>query len=318
MTRLKVGNTIKTAVNIYRDRFKEFYFIALINSFWIFVPVYGWAKYAAMRGLLARLAYGEVTGNPETIIEARRHIKPKTWLFFGAGLMASLIFLLKTSRMLMVLIVLPQVANYYNIVSISPYLNAISLWLLFVSVSYYYPYWLTSHLFLYELPLATRQNISVARARNIGWQLAEKKSAFRLVVIILCSTLLVSLPYLFVRQIYNFASFSIIIQFTANLLNISGFGIYGFWLLSGALSSYSSLLYLSFAVLYNIFIMPISSILIWLLGWLILHIYFPDSNTVLSLLHLVFNLVLFIAFKAIFIPFWQSLKAVAYYRLEGV
>lgn len=95
MTKLKIGSTIQIAWVIYRDRFKEYYRLALINSFWIFVPVYGWAKYATMMGLLARLAYGEVAGNSETIAEAKRYIKPKTWLFFGAGLMSSLVFYLK-------------------------------------------------------------------------------------------------------------------------------------------------------------------------------------------------------------------------------
>ena len=67
MTKTKVGSALETAGNIYRHRFKEFYFLVLISSFQIFVPVYGWAKYAAMTGLLARLAYGEATSNPETI-----------------------------------------------------------------------------------------------------------------------------------------------------------------------------------------------------------------------------------------------------------
>ena len=79
MNNLKISSTVKTAFCVYRDRFREYYRIAFTNSFWIFVPVYGWAKYAAMMGLLARLAYGEVAGNPETIIEAKRHIKPKKW-----------------------------------------------------------------------------------------------------------------------------------------------------------------------------------------------------------------------------------------------
>lgn len=63
MRKLKIGNTIKTAWRIYRDRFKEYYLLAFTNSFWIFVPLYGWAKYAAMMGLLARLAYGDVADN---------------------------------------------------------------------------------------------------------------------------------------------------------------------------------------------------------------------------------------------------------------
>ena len=310
MTQIKIGNTIKTAGSIYRDRFKEFYLIALINSFWIFVPVYGWAKYAAMRGLLTRLAYGEVIGNPETIVEARRHIKPKTWLFFGAGLIANLVFLLKTLRMLMVEIVLPWVVIKYNIVIVSPYVNAILLWLLYFSITYYYPYWLISHLFLYELPLATRQNVNVAQSRNISWQLAEQKSSFRLIVVIFCFALLISLPYFLFNQIYIFEIISIISQAIANLVKLSGFSLFDFWL------SFLSFFHFPLKSLFNTLLTPIISIVVWILREIILHIYLPDSNTVLSVFHLAFNIVLFIVFRALFIPFWQSLKAVTYYRLN--
>ena len=311
MTKIKVGNTIKTAGNIYRDRFKEFYFLALINSFWIFVPVYGWAKYSAAMGLLARLAYGEATGNPETIVEARRHIKPKTWLFFGAGLMTTLIFILKSLRMSVVLVILPWIAIKYDIVIFSPYVNAALLLLLYFAISYYYPYWLLSHLFLYELPLATSQTTNMAQSRNISWQLAETKSFLRLIAILFCFASFISLPYFFFQQIYNFESFNIISQQTNNLLKLSRFSLSGFWL------SFSSFFHFSLKSFFYTLIMPILSFFAECCFRIILHINIPNPSAVSLLLRFALNLVLFSVFRALLIPFWQLLKAVIYYRLNS-
>ena len=78
-------------LRIYRDNFKKYLKLAFIGYLWIFVPVYGWAKYSAMMGLLGRLAYGEVAEQPEAIKDARRHVKPKMWDFLVAGIIVVLI-----------------------------------------------------------------------------------------------------------------------------------------------------------------------------------------------------------------------------------
>ena len=66
--------------------------MAFVGYLWILVPIYGWAKYSAMMGLISRLAYGEIAEQPETVQDARRYTKAKMWEFFVAGLLASLIF----------------------------------------------------------------------------------------------------------------------------------------------------------------------------------------------------------------------------------
>lgn len=145
MKKLKIISTIKIALQIYRDRFKEYYCLAFRNSFWIFVPVYGWAKYAAMMGLIARLAYGDVTGNSETVREAKRHIKPKTWSFFGAGLMETYTFYLKLFLLFIPLriaiLIIIGTENY-------PVLINSLFWTTALLLAFYYYYWVLSHLFL--------------------------------------------------------------------------------------------------------------------------------------------------------------------------
>ena len=66
MKPLTVGNVVSAGLRIYRDRFLEYFRIAFIGYLWILVPIYGWAKFAAMNGLIARLTFGEVTEKPET------------------------------------------------------------------------------------------------------------------------------------------------------------------------------------------------------------------------------------------------------------
>ncbi|MEM8722041.1 MAG: hypothetical protein AAGE84_22565 [Cyanobacteria bacterium P01_G01_bin.39] len=250
MTKLTIGNTINIAWGVYRDRFKEYYRLAFINSFWIFVPVYGWAKYAAMMGLLARLAYYDVVGNAETVTEAKRHIKPKTWFFFGAGLMASLIFYLKLVLFLLLILILFFLAHS-NLFSIT-----ISFILIFIGPTYYF-YWLRARLFLYELPLAIEQNINATKSRDISWDLVTG-SIFPIQVIIFC-----------------FSTF---------------FGVLFIPIISSA------------SVLYNLFINPFAD--------------FLNSNIILDFFSDTICIIFVVAFNALFIPFWQLLKAVTYYQLN--
>ena len=84
MKPLTVGNVVSAGLRIYRDRFFDYYKLAFIGSLWVLVPVYGWAKYSAMMGLISRLAFGEVTEKPEPIRDAQRFIKPRMWSFLGA------------------------------------------------------------------------------------------------------------------------------------------------------------------------------------------------------------------------------------------
>ena len=89
---LSVGNVVSASLRIYRDHFKSYLGLALVASLWLFVPVYGWAKYSAIAALISRLAFGEVRENPETVSDARREVDPRKWSFFGAGILTVLIY----------------------------------------------------------------------------------------------------------------------------------------------------------------------------------------------------------------------------------
>ncbi len=93
---LSVGNVITAALRLYRDHFKNYFIIALKASLWSIIPVYGWAKYAALLAVISRLAYGEVREQPETTSEAQRELEPRKWTFLGAYLLIGLIVVVGT------------------------------------------------------------------------------------------------------------------------------------------------------------------------------------------------------------------------------
>jgi len=88
---LSVGNVVSAGLRIYRDNFKIYYLEALKSYLWIFVPVYGWAKFAAIQAVIARLAFFEVRETPESLADARRQIMPKMWIFLVTGILIGLI-----------------------------------------------------------------------------------------------------------------------------------------------------------------------------------------------------------------------------------
>ena len=93
MKPLSVGNVVSAGLRIYRDNFKKYYSVAFIGALWSWIPIYGWAKFAASMGLVSRLAYGEVTEKPESVKDARRYINSKMWQFLGAAFAVGFRFL---------------------------------------------------------------------------------------------------------------------------------------------------------------------------------------------------------------------------------
>ena len=300
MNNLKISSTVKTAFCVYRDRFREYYRIAFTNSFWIFVPVYGWAKYAAMMGLLARLAYGEVAGNPETIIEAKRHIKPKKWYFFGAGLMETYIFYIKI--LLVVISLRITILIIFSTDNFSFIFNSL-FWLIVVIISFYYYYWVMCHLFLYELPLAIDNNTNTTESRKIGWQLV-KSSVLKLQIIIfsfsclfVCSSFLTRIANNIINRNFSFSSITNLLEFS--YLNILAF--------------FSETLFFCGAL----FIPALSSAISILLKAIFSYFSSSNLNPLLVVSQSIILIILQISVGALFIPLWQSLKAVVYYHLNS-
>ena len=206
MKSLTVGNVVSAGLRIYRDRFLEYFRIAFIGYLWVLVPIYGWAKFAAMNGLLARMAFGEVTEKPETEKEARRHIKPRMWQFLGASILVMLIVFVGFIVFYLILAILGFIIG--TIIGLSgDNFNAFGfvflvlfgifgfLFLLFALT------WLISRYLIIELPLAVEDGITAGAALGRSWDLT-KGSVIRLQIIVFVA-FLISLPITIVIQVVS-------------------------------------------------------------------------------------------------------------------
>lgn len=202
MKPLSVGNVVTAGLRIYRDNFKNYFRSAFLGYLWILVPVYGWAKYSAMMGMIARLAYGEVTEQPESVNDAQRHVKPKMWDFLVAGIFVSLIVCGAIIPMLIIIglmsvalgFIFDQSSGTAGVLVVAIVFVIAATLLFLFSLS-----WLISRLLLVELPLAVEENVTVTSAISRSWNLT-KGSAGRIQLVVLVG-FLVSLPILFVIQI---------------------------------------------------------------------------------------------------------------------
>ncbi|MFB2835859.1 DUF975 domain-containing protein [Floridanema evergladense] len=82
---LGVGNVVSAGLVMYRSNLKTYLKLSITAYLWLLIPIYGWAKYCAIHGLIARLAFCELINKPETESAARDRIDPRLWSFLGVG-----------------------------------------------------------------------------------------------------------------------------------------------------------------------------------------------------------------------------------------
>ena len=80
---LCIVRTLKTGILMYRDNFQTYYIEALKSYLWIFVPIYGWAKFLSIQAMCGRLTFQQMIEQPESISEAQLRIRPRLWSFCG-------------------------------------------------------------------------------------------------------------------------------------------------------------------------------------------------------------------------------------------
>ncbi|UNU25160.1 DUF975 domain-containing protein [Microcoleus vaginatus] len=193
---LSVGNVVSASLRIYRDHFKSYFGLAFVANLWLLVPIYGWAKYSAILGLISRLAFGEVREKPETVSDARREVNPRMWSFFGAGILTFLIFFGGSLVGGIAMAILGGGAaailgqNYLLIAALVA-VAVIAFLIIYIRIF--------SRLLIVELPLAIENNIGASSAIGRSWQLT-KGSVGRIQWIVFVG-ILVSLPITIVVQI---------------------------------------------------------------------------------------------------------------------
>ncbi|KAM3090778.1 hypothetical protein ACKFKG_28230 [Phormidesmis sp. 146-35] len=163
---LSVGNVVSTGIRIYRSHFKQYLILSLITYLWIFVPVFGWAKMAAISGLISRHAYAELINQPESIRDARRFTNSRIWRFFVASILLGLIFI---GLYIGIVIVLALVFGLSALVGPIGVLFGIvgTIAALIVLIRIY------SRWFVYDVAIAVEENIDATTSLSRSWDLTE-------------------------------------------------------------------------------------------------------------------------------------------------
>ncbi|MEC4985026.1 MAG: DUF975 domain-containing protein [Oscillatoria sp. PMC 1068.18] len=175
---LSVGNIVSAGLRIYRDRFKTYYGLAFKAYLWLLVPIYGWAKFAAISGQISRLAYNEVREQPETVKDAEHHVMRKMWGFFLAGILTSLIiFGIFCLGFIILGIIFGVAIAAIGGINSQPSVSSIiivSVISIVVILLFFLGYiWVYSRFSIVELPIAVEENISATSAIGRSWNLTK-------------------------------------------------------------------------------------------------------------------------------------------------
>ena len=193
MKSLSAGNVVSVGLRIYRDNFKQYYSLAFIAALWSWIPIYGTAKFLAAMGLISRLAFGEITDNPETITEARRHLKPKMWSFLGAALLVGLRLLLGYLLAAVAMVLLFAVIGLLSRVlggvgAITSIISAV-LGVVGLIAFVIYIVRLIALFLIFDLPLAVEENISASQSVKRSIELT-KGSVWNIQLVVFIASLI--------------------------------------------------------------------------------------------------------------------------------
>lgn len=216
---LSIGNVVSAGVRLYRSNLKIYLQLALVAHLWFLVPIYGWAKYAAISGLISRLAFGELINKPESVKTARSKINSRLWsflrvtlqflislalLYIGLPLLLGIIMGIIMGIVLGILmLILGNPINPSNKIllpiPIFRILIAIMLVGVLVGLMWYYSRWVVA-----EVPLAVEESINGGESIARSWELT-KNSVLRIqgiVIVAFAVTLPILLLFSYLPQIF--------------------------------------------------------------------------------------------------------------------
>ena len=240
---LNPGNVVSAALRIYRDRFKTYLGLAARAYLWLLVPIYGWAKYAMHLGLISRLAFKEVTNEPETTKEAYQAVQPKMWSFLGLGFILGLAFIgaylaIALAAILAGFIVAFALGALLSLAAgpIGASIGGVLGALVGFAVLLFGLLWIVGRLFIPEVPLAVELGVDATTSISRSWNLS-KSSIVRIQFVVLAAYL-ITIPAAIVSIIPQFAllglepgsaTYSLVYGLLLILSFVSGIFVLPFW-----------------------------------------------------------------------------------------
>ena len=200
---LSVGNIVTTAFQLYKNRFKPYFLLALKAYFWLLVPVYGWAKFFAISALISRLVYGELVNQPESIKNGTKYVNSKLWQFLVAAILLGLIAL---GAYIAFAIAIGIAVGFGGVVAYQGGNSALTAIAFIIAGVAFIAFivgflWILVRFYIYEVPLAIEDNIDATSTISRSWQLT--KGNVSRIMLISFVAVLITLPLLILGQIVS-------------------------------------------------------------------------------------------------------------------
>lgn len=233
---LSIGNVVTAGLRLYRSHLKSYFQLALKAYLWILVPVYGWAKFFALSGLLSRLAFSELISQPESVKVGSRYVNSKLWQFLITVLLISVLLILVVGLGAGIFAALAVA-----LAGLDPgeNTNAFAVWLVVILAAIAFSIivlWLLIRFWIVEVPLAIEEDVNVNSTISRSWELT-KGYVWRILTIFLVANL-ITLPLWIAFQVFSsiiLVSLNLIFNQNSPVLSVLSFVLnLSLTLLSGA------------------------------------------------------------------------------------
>lgn len=163
---LSLGNVVSAGLRLYRSHLKSYFQLSCLAYAWVLIPIYGWAKCAAILALISRLAFAELVEQPESIQDAKRVVNSRMWQFLVMGLLMLLITIGLTIAVMIPFGIAIGIITAYAVsgtASSTPNPAVILLigllTLIFIPLLFMIFLWVQARFLVVEVPLAVEDNV---------------------------------------------------------------------------------------------------------------------------------------------------------------
>ena len=243
---LNVGNIVSTGLVLYRSHLKSYLGLAFTAMLWSLAPFVllivaspllavvssqpgaagsivvlilfiGWvcflwyaiAQYMLRAAVMSRLAFLELTSQPEGIHTAQEHLKPRLWRFLRVALQVGLRILLVAFGLYFAIALVVGILAGIAVFSLrsasftppSPIVLGIigvSIGVIVLGLFFYGFLWYFSRWMIAELPLAIEENMSASESVDRSWQLTQ--GAVGRIIAVSSIAFLITLPITAITQ----------------------------------------------------------------------------------------------------------------------
>lgn len=279
---LSIGNIVSSGFQLYREKFKEYFPIALAAVGWSLLPILGMivlglivalmigatqqstaasgigvfggvalivlavfcaAKSLANSALIARLAFGELKNEPEATTDARRFINSRKWSFLAAWIWVALI----VSGLMLGFYLVAGLIGFAILSAGGGFIGGLLLLVIGLVATAGF-FWLSARLFGAEVPLAIEPQMMALQSIKRFWSLT-KGNVWRVFVVLLI-TFLITLPISLIAQFISIIPQGMVLALLRD--NPEAFAI------GNALSS---LIGFAISVLFSVLVLPLWQII---------------------------------------------------------